>query len=661
MCNIDTVGVDWIAEQAWKLPYELIEMSPIEFNEQNRYMPASVSPRFPGFIRFDNFPFWIEIIDSMDVRSPVREGYIKKGAQIAFSTALECVLLYFAAHIRTAPTMYCTADKELASARVELNFLPMFNQSGFENIFQSSDTSSARKTGKTKDRIQWVGGGFLVPQGAQNADKMRQFTILCLLLDELEAWPNLKNEGDPVQLIRERTGGLDMSRKILGGSSPLIKGSSRIEKLFRRGDQRVYKVRCLKCGFPQALRWNGKRENGTEFGFKWDFTSEGMLDLETCRYHCQNCDHAHFEHDKPRLINKENAEWVPTATPVEPNIRSWHIPSMLSPYGGRPWSRCVSMWLAAIDRESGRVVDPDALQVFYNNVLAEPFEIYSGKVSFSMASSHRRPWYRKNEIPNREIEKHCPSGILMLTCTVDVHKGNLAVAVWGWTAGMRCWLVDYIRIEDESEAGCEVIESPAWDELGKMIDDREWKADDGKMYQLALTFVDARWSTSTVVEFCSQYSSGVYPIMGDDKPARGQRIKEFAEFTTQSGTTGYRITVNHYKDRLAPVLRRNWRPEEGPQDEYTFNAPVDTTDDELRELTREVKRKKTLPNGQEEWYWHRPGGAPQELWDLMVYGHAQVEILAWMMCVQHFEVDAVDWPWFWNILEEQKLYFSESN
>ena len=109
------------------------------------------------------------------------------------------------------------------------------------------------------------------------------------------------------------------------------------------------------------------------------------------------------------------------------------------------------------------------------------------------------------------------------------------------------------------------------------------------------------------------------------------------------------------------MLRRNWRPDEGPQDEYTFNAPVDTTDDELRELTREVKKKKTLPNGQEEWIWHRPGGAPQELWDLMVYGHAQVEILAWMMCVQHFEVEAVDWQWFWNILEEQKIYFSESN
>jgi len=307
-----------------------------------------------------------------------------------------------------------------------------------------------------------------------------------------------------------------------------------------------------------------------------------------------------------------------------------------------------------------KVKDFSALQRWYNNFLTKSIQIYSGKVSFSMASAHRRPWYRKNEIPNTEIEKYCPSEILLLTCTVDVHKGNLAVAVWGWTAGMRCWLIDYIRIEDDTEAGCEVIESMAWVELGKMIDERAWKANDGKVYQLALTFVDARWSSSTVVEFCSQYSSGVYPIMGDDKPARGQRIKEFAEFTTQSGTTGYRITVNHYKDRLAPVLRRNWRPDEGLQDEYTFNAPVDTTDDELRELTREVKRKKTLPNGQEEWFWHRPGGAPQELWDLMVYGHAQVEILAWMMCVQHLEVDAVDWPWFWNLLKEQKLYFSDS-
>ena len=148
--------------------------------------------------------------------------------------------------------------------------------------------------------------------------------------------------------------------------------------------------------------------------------------------------------------------------------------------------------------------------------------------------------------------------------------------------------------------------------------------------------------------------------MGDPNPNRSsKRIKEFQEFTTQSGTVAYNINVDYYKDRLAPVLRRNWRPDEGPQDEYTFNAPVDASDEELRELTREVKKKKTLPNGLEVWVWYRPGGAPQELWDLMVYGHASVEILAWSVCIKHFEEEQIDWPRFWKLAEDNQLYFKE--
>ena len=662
MCNIESIGADWILERATTLPFEMVQLSPVEFNEQNRYLPQSVSPNFPGYIRFDSFPYWKEIIDSMDVRSPVREGYVKKGAQIAYTTGMECVVFYAAAHIRTVPMMYVTADKELADARIELNFMPMFQQSGFGDIFQSSDEGS-RKTGKTKERLQWVGGGFLVPQGARNADKMRQFTVLFLVLDEVEAWPDLKNEGDPVQLIRERTGGLDMSRKILIGSSPLIKGSSRIDALFERGDQRIYKVRCLKCGYPQPLRWSGEnKETGKKYGFAWDFDADGVLDLDSCRYHCKNCNEAHFEHDKPKLIHEENAFWTPTAKPREPNIRSWHIPSMLSPFGGRPWSRCVSMWLAATDRETGRVTDADKLQVFYNNVLGESFEIYAGRIRFESASAHRRTWYRKGQVPNTHVGQYCDSPILFLTMTVDCHKNNLAVAVWGWAqcgaSGFTCWLVNYFRLMDESENGTVLMESPVWAGIQKLIDDGVWTADDGKKYRLAMTFIDAAWGESslTVVEFCAQWEQGVYPIMGRERPQKSTAIQEFKNFTTQAGTTGYLITVDHYKDRLAPVLRRTWRPDEGKQEIHTFNAPVDTTDDELRELTREVKRKKKIEtSGQEVWYWHRPGNAPQELWDLMVYGHASVEILAWLVC-RSFDLEITDWLQFWEYCKSGVFY-----
>jgi phage terminase large subunit GpA-like protein len=323
----------------------------------------------------------------------------------------------------------------------------------------------------------------------------------------------------------------------------------------------------------------------------------------------------------------------------------------------QPWHKSVSLYLEAYDPHEKRTKDIGALQIFYNNVLGESFEVIGSKISFVMVSGHRRGFYQKGEIPNTMIGEHCESKILFLTCMVDVHKSNLAVAVFGWTAGATCWLIDYQRIEDHSEAGCGTLESHAWTQLQEIIQDRVYTADDGKRYRIAMTLVDAGWSSSTVVDFCSQYEAFVYPIFGRERPAKAQKIQEFAQFKTQAGATGFRITVDHYKDRLGPVLRRDWAPEMGGQKPYQFNAPLDTTDKELKELTREYRREKQLPNGGVAYYWHRPQGADNELWDLLVYGSASVEIMAWLICTQHFGEDTVDWLRFWEFIEAQEVFF----
>jgi phage terminase large subunit GpA-like protein len=225
---------------------------------------------------------------------------------------------------------------------------------------------------------------------------------------------------------------------------------------------------------------------------------------------------------------------------------------------------------------------------------------------------------------------------------------------------MNNWVIDYHRIQDDSDGGCEVLESKAWAELRNIIENRQYTADDGKKYNIAITLVDAGFANATVCEFCAGYESGVYPILGRDSYTKTQKIQEFAAFHTQSGTTGYRLHVDYYKDRIAPVLRRDWNPDEGIQKPYQFNAPVDMTDDELRELTREQRKEKKLPNGSVSHYWHRPHGAPNELWDLLVYGHAAVEILAYSLFIQWFQEETVEWGRFWDMLETNTVFFAEN-
>ncbi len=653
MLDFEGLGAEWLADQIDNLTDEIEHVTPSVFNEQTRYLPDSVTP-LPGFMSFDVNPFMREIVDACDPRSPVREVNLKKGVQITYSTMLESVLLYYIAHIKTRPCMLISADKELVKGRIENYILPMLAQSDLSHLIKSSDEGNSRKTGKTANHLQWVGGGFLVPGGANNADKMRMWSIMLMLKDEIDAWQDIVGkDGDPDSLTDDRCSAFWEIRKIYRGGTPLIKGSSKINYQYHRGDQRKYHVRCKHCSYPQELRWETtNKETGVIGGFAWDM-EEGTLILESVRYRCCHCGKDHFEHDKTILFDPAHgAEWIPTARPVEPGIRSYHLPAFYSPVGFQPWYKCVSAYLKGFDPVERKVRDIGKYQVFYNNVLAEPFEIMGSKIRFTQVSAHRRAVYRLGQIPNGYAQQYSGSRILFLMCKVDVHKKNLAVSVMGWTRDARSYVIDYWRFEVEgNEDDCSEISSPVWGRLRQLIEETTYTADDGQRYRIALTLIDAGYANDTVTQFCSDYAAGVYPILGRDRPGKNQTIKEFSEFTTQAGTVGYKIVVDHYKDRLAPVLRREWSEESGEQKAYHFNAPVDITDKQLKELTVETRRERTDEKGNVSYFWYRPGNARNELWDLLGYGHAGVEILAWQICIRSFELDTVDWLQFWDYAE----------
>jgi len=651
--DFEELGADWLADEIDGLTDHIEHITPAEFNEQTRYLPDSVTP-LPGFMSFDVNPFMRELVDACDPRSPVREVNLKKGVQITYSTMLESVLLYYIAHIKTRPTMLISADKELVKGRIENYILPMLAQSDLAHVIKSSDEGNSRKTGKTANHLQWMGGGFLVPGGANNADKMRMWSIMLMLKDEIDAWPDMVGkDGDPDLLTDDRCSAFWDIRKIYRGGTPLIKGSSKIAYQYERGDQRKYHVRCKHCSFPQELRWETvDKETGIIGGFRFDMDA-GVLVPESVRWCCAHCGGDHFEHDKTVLFDPAHgAEWVPTARPSEPGIRSYHLPAFYSPVGFQPWTKCVGAYLKGFDPVERKVRDIGKYQVFYNNVLAEPFEIMGSKIRFTAVSAHRRAVYRLGQIPNAYARQWSGSPILFLTCQVDVHKKNLAVSVMGWTRDARCYVVDYWRYEVEgTDDDCSETSSPVWGRLRELIEETTYTADDGQRYRIALTLIDAGYANDTVTNFCADYAGGVFPILGRDRPGKNQTIKEFSEFTTQGGTVGYKIVVDHYKDRLAPVLRREWSEESGEQKPYHFNAPVDITDKQLKELTVETRREKIDPNGSTSYFWYRPGNARNELWDLFGYGHAAVEIFAWSVCIQAFELETVDWNQFWTYCE----------
>lgn len=651
----------WLRRLVSKLTAEHSTLSVSEWAEGHRYLPRSVTPS-PGFYSFDVAPFLREIADCLSMDSPVREFDFMKGAQIGATVGvLENALGYAIAHVKSAPCMFLTADAELAQLRVEQNIIPMLQHSKMDHLIRSGDETNKRKTGRTKYRMEWQGGGYMVPFGARNADKLRSISIQYLLQDEVDAFPpKVGKDGDPQKLAEARTKAYYESRKIGRMSTPLLKGSSRIATGYAAGDQRKYYVPCKSCLQMQVLTFQGGRRNSDEtpYGLTWATDGEHVVP-GSVRYVCKFCQFEHRNSDKAWMLPR--GEWRATAKTSNPERRSYHLSALYSPVGFYPWEAIARDWLAAWDIEADRVRDVGLLQEFYNNNLGLPFAVIGSKVRFAAVSAHRRAQYRLGEVPNKFALQHSGSAILFLTCQVDVHAKNLAVAVMGWTRDARCYVIDYWRFETgQGEDDCSEGSSPVWGRLRELLEEKTYTADDGKTYNIAVTLVDAGYANDTVTAFCGTYAQGVYPILGRDRPAKNQTIKEFADFKTQQGTVGYRVLVDHYKDRMAPVLRREWDADASTatQKPYHFNAPVDITDKQLRELTVESRREKVDESGNTSYYWHRPGNARNELWDLLGYGYAAVEILAWQICIQHFEASTVDWPQFWAYIEGHELFYT---
>lgn len=657
----ESVGdVDWLLGQFEGLTDEDKIVRPSEWAEECRVLPVG-SSTMPGPYRFAVAPYLREIVDCMSVDSPVREIAVMKGVQVCFTSGvIENALGYGIGHIKTAPMMLVTADAELAKLRVETAILPMIRESGLQDRIRSSDDTNKRKTGQTAQKIEWVGGGFLIPFGAVNANKLRSIPIQILFRDEVDGWPLVVGkDGDPMALSFDRTATFEDSRKVFDGSTPNLKGQSRIEARFLLGDQRYYHVPCRSCGHMQVLRWHRVNAEGVVSGVVWERDEDGKLVPGSVRYLCEACGHPHTNEDKVWMLDPANgAKWIPTAKPSHPNFRSYHLSALYSPVGMQSWEACAQKWLEAWDVDANAPRDINKLQVFYNNVLGQTFEVMGEKVSFASVSAHRRQCYLYGEIPNRFAKEFAGSEVQLVTCAVDVHgdaKG-LKIAVVGWARSGRPFLIEYLTALGDVTN----IEGPAWQLLREVIEQREYIADDGKKYRVQITLIDSGYRPDDVYRFCSDYASGVFPVRGVPAPQRGSVRAEFATFVTKLGTQGFNITVDIYKDRWSASLRKHW---DGisQMPEWFFSAPMNATDQQLKELTveRKVELKDKRTGQRVGWEWRRPSGARNELWDLLIYNSAAVEIVAADVCRSQYGAETVNWPAFWQFVQDSEAFIAK--
>jgi phage terminase large subunit GpA-like protein len=577
---------------------EILKVS--EWAELNRYLTQDITPMFG---HWDNSitPYAVEIMDNMSVSSPVKTIIWMKGAQIGFNTSvIENAIGYIIDHA-PAPTMYVSADKEMAEMSIELKIDKMIKTSNLGNkIFsQAKDNDKFnRKTGDTKVKKEFA-GGFLLAVGAKSPSKLRQVSIKNLFLDEVDGYPlTVGKEGDPVSLAMRRTNAYPLNKKILAGSTPTILQTSRINKMYLKGDQRKYHVPCKDCGHFQELKFEPNSEGKGGIVFSKD--DDGNLIKDSVHYACENCGSAWKNVDKINFL--PNGKWVPTKKSFDSTYRSYHLNSLYSPVGMYSWEEVVQDFLEAKK-------DVLKLQAFINTVLGLPWDERAERVD-SRRIMRNKLEYLKGKIPKE---------VLFLTLGADVHKNRIDVEIVGWARKQVSYSIDWLSIVGDTES----VEGEAWEKLEELIQG----GIDGR--KISLSLIDSGYLADQVYSFCSRFGSGVYPLKG--VPYNQKLAHKYS--TKLVDVKGYgelqclNVYVDFYKNRLESILKFKLRQDGQPPWGFCF-YPTDYPDSYFKQYENEEKKELVDKLGHRIGYvWERRGNAPNHAWDCRIYNMAAFDLL----------------------------------
>lgn len=636
------------------LTSERIYQLPSEYIESVRYLPKELTPK-PGFYDYDFTPPLREIVDCFSPLSPVREVVFMKGLQIGATTGiLEAALAY---HIGSVPTpqLYVSADKELVTIGMKTKVERMLDNCGLrEKIMSQSDLGNKRKTGDTQTEKEYP-GGFLHAIGARNPGKLRSMSYPVILFDELDGFPDrLGDEGDPVDLARNRSVAFSRKRKLLYISTPLIMQTSKIYKLFLQGDQRYFNVPCKHCGEMITLEWHmneSQTKTGLKAGIIFDYLESGNIIPESVHYKTQCCGKKIYDHDKSIFLKQ--GSWIPTAEPYYDGIRSYHENTLYSPPGFYSWTDMVYDWSKCWDIVKNRMKDVEKYKEFRNTKQGLPYEERGESPRYERVIAHRRN-YPANKIINKMTIEETGSPVLLLTASCDVQKEKIFCHITAWCKNGVNYTLDFRQLEGNTE----LITNEPWRKLEQIIENEIWVSDDKKQYRIRATFIDAGFNTESVYNFCSQYSTGVFPSFGRDYLQDGVTYRLAAKSTLEkAGCLCFHINTTKIKDRIAASFRRDWNTGEY-QPEWHPNFPDDFRDDLFRHYEAEYKSAKIdkKTNKILGYVWVNTPGADNHLFDTTTYNHCVLEMIADNICKNELQLEALSWNDFWNYANEGVYY-----
>ncbi len=445
---------------------------------------------------------------------------------------------------------------------------------------------SARASTSLKKRFP---GGSVTLTGANSTADLRSKTVRYVLADEIDEWPlDLNGQGDPMEMVDGRQTAFHATGqyKKLEGSTPTIKGASRIDAGFEDGDQRYWQVPCPHCGEHQKLVFKN-----LHFAKEYPFNAH---------YVCAHCGCVIEHHQKEAMVLA--GKWV-AENPGPGRHPSYHLDTLTSLL--TTWDKLAEKWVAAQGK-------PEKLKAFVNLWLGESWE----------ERGEAPEWQRLFATREDYDARRFPPGAVVYTCGCDVQANGIYYEVVGWGKDKQSWSVDVGFLPGDTADP----DSDAWALLDRVYERRYPNAHGGS-FPVDVLLIDSGYNTNQVYLWVRKRHRA-YAIKGEDGWAKASISKSptavdinWKGKKVRRGAALWHVGTWPLKAEFYAQLRKEGRREGQEQDPPGFCHFSEGVHDEsyFKQVTAEYL-KDTPWRGRTIKAWYASG--PNHFLDCRVYNMA---------------------------------------
>ncbi len=657
--------------------YQVDRQLPSEWTEENVYLGSDIS-RYQGYFKYERSPYTREIIDNLSATNSTEMIAVMKCAQCGVTQGVIIPGICWIIAQEPAPILFMAGDKGLVKNSIETRLDPIIQSSGISHLIRPN--AIKKKNARTGDTTHYkeFAGGQLIAEGTNNPNKMRQFSVKYIFADDWEAAPLVdKEEGSIRKLIEGRCTSYGNVAKKFYISTPKIEQTSNILPVYEMGDKRKWHWECPHCQTYIPVEWRIETESGSYAGIQYIVDEKGILDEKSVHYRCQKCDGKIYEKQKCKL--NTNGKWIPTAKPLRPFYKSYHINAIILPLGFVSWVDLVHEWLEACP-PSG-IIDIGKLKTFKNVRLGQAYREKGETPRVTDLMKNTRN-YSPSIVPDETCKEDGNGEIVMLTLACDLngimeHNNEDVRLDWELVAHSQkgvTYSVDHgsigtfkrnrdkTTIEKQTDGDREKWTyhhhhpNSVWSEF-ETIMRKDWVCESGTTKNVAITVVDTGFFTRLANEFIDSINdilivgvkgsveNSYRSLQKDTKPVRQSR----------ENNNLYILEVNQLKDKLSNMIKSvkgadGYQPEgfmnfpQPEQGKYTLNNYFIHYEGEKR--VEDIKNGTTVGFKWEK----RSNNSLNHFWDVRIYNLAAVYIYLDIIVKSEPKLKNLDWSDFVDML-----------